>query len=156
MKILKFLNQWIGKLFSKHRENLENVFERAVMITEVVKHIVSTPLLDAATVLTPFQHDEKALATLRTALPYVTDLLGITETAMKFNAKESPAALLQHISRVLDARGAQFKKLFYRELAAALAHDMSDGKISAWEVFTLTQLIYKEVKDGKKTETVTE
>lgn len=150
MKILKFLNQWIGRLFTKHRDNLENVFERAVMITEVVKHIVGTPLMDAATALTPFVHDEKAVATLRTALPYVTDLLGITEKAMHA-AKDQDVTeiLLQEVSKVLDERGAQFKKLFYRELAAALAHTMSDGKISAWELFTLTQLIYKEIKDQK-------
>lgn len=157
MKILKFLNQWIGRLFTKHKDNLENVFERAVMITEVVKHIVNTPLMDAATALTPFKHDEKALATLRTALPYVSDLLGITLGAVTApKDQDITELLLQQISEVLDERGAQFKKLFYRELAAALAHDMSDGKISAWELFTLTQLIYNEIKSSRKTQTVTE
>ncbi len=142
MNILKRLNQWIGKLFSKHRDNLDKIFERAVMITDVVKHIVNTPLLDAATALTPFAHDEKALAALRNALPYVSDLLGIADAAQK-----STEDLLKEVSELLDKRGAQFKKLFYRELAAALAHAMSDGKLSAWELFTLTQLIYKEVKE---------
>lgn len=150
MRLLKFLNQWIGKLFSKHRENIENVFERAVMITEVVKHIVNTPLLDAATALTPFTHDEQALTALRKALPYVSDLLGITDAALHDTAGTPTEGLLKHISEVLDKRGAQFKKLFYRELAASLAHAMSDGKISAWELFTLTQLIYKEIKEQKQ------
>lgn len=143
MKLLKLLNQWIGRLFTKHKENIQDVFERAVMITEVVKHIVSTPLLDAAAALTPFTHDEKALAALRKSLPYVTDLLGITEKAIEQDAAE----ILKHVSEVLEKRGSQFKKLFYRELAAALAAAMSDGKVSAWEVFTLTQLIYKQLKE---------
>lgn len=152
MRILKFLNQWIGKLFSKHKDNLQNIFERAVMITEVVKSIVSSPIVDKLTALTPFQHDEKAVQHLRNALPYVCDLLSITDAAGK-----SPEDLLQEISEVLEKRGSQFKKLFYRELAAAIAQAASDGKISAWELFTITQLIYKEVKDGaKELETNTE
>lgn len=148
MKILKALNQWIGRLFTKHKENLTNIFERAVMITEVVKHIVSTPLLDAATALTPFTHDEKALAALRQALPYVSDLLGIADGAI--NSDTPTEELLKLISEVLEKRGAQFKKLFYRELSAALAYAMNDGKLSAWELFTLTQLIYREIKDANE------
>lgn len=144
------------KIFAKIKQLFRNVKEsrffdtvhRAVLITEAVKTIVNSSAADIITALTPFEQDEKLLAALRKSLPYVSDVLSIAETSGK-----STEDLLKQISEVLEARHGQFKKVFYRELAAAVAYALEDGKLSAWETFTLTQTVYKMLKDKELLET---
>lgn len=142
--MFKRMFEKIRAMFAKLKPKIEHSVERAVMITEAIKAIVSNPVFDALTALTPFAHDDKALAAIRSALPYVCDLLGIADASTG-----SPELLLSKISEVLEKRSPQFKKLFYRELAAALAHALADGKLSAWELFTLTQTVYRMLKDNE-------
>lgn len=149
-KIRKLLSGW-------NKTKFVASIEKAVQITEAVKTILNSKAADIITSLTPFEQDEKLLAALRQSLPYVTEVLGIADAAGK-----SSQDLLKEIAEVLEARHPQFKKLFYRELAAAVAYALEDGKLTAWETFTLTQTVYRMLKDkdlyfstGTNTETET-
>lgn len=136
VKIQRLLRKWNKSKFSAS-------IERAVQITEAVKAIVNSSGADVLTALTPFQQDEKLLTSLRLSIGYVSDLLGIAEAT----GKQSQDILFKEIGEVLEKRSPQFKKLFYRELAAAVAYSLEDGKLTAWEAFTLTQTVYRMLKD---------
>jgi hypothetical protein len=140
---MKKLFQKIKALFIRIKPQFQNTIETAVMITEKVKEIINSPAIDVLTQMTAFEQDEKILAALRNALGYVSDVLGIAKK------HETPSKQLQEIAKVMRKRSPQFQKLFYRELSSALAHALSDGKLTAWELFTLTQTAYRALKDGE-------
>ncbi len=140
---MKKLFSKIKALFQRIKPKFQNTIEMAVMITEKVKDIINNPAVDALTEFTVFEQDEKILAALRNALTYVSDVLSIAKK------HSTPSQQLQEIAKVMRKRSPQFQKLFYRELSAALAHALSDGKLSAWEIFTLTQTAYRALKDNE-------
>jgi hypothetical protein len=139
---MKRLFQKIKALFIRIKPQFQNTIETAVIVVQKVKDIINNPSVDVLTALTPFEQDERILKALRSAIGYVSDMLSIADT------DKSPSEQLKQIAAVLNERHPQFKKLFYRELAAALAHSLSDGKLTAWELFTLTQTAYKAIKEN--------
>lgn len=140
---MKKLFQKIKALFIRIKPKFQNTIETAVVVTNHIKNFLQNPAVDALAALTPFEHDERILKALRSAIGYVSDVLDIASKT------DSPSEQLQQIAKVLNERHPQFKKLFYREFAAALAAALHDGKLSAWELFTLTQTAYRLLKENE-------
>lgn len=131
----------LRSLFKAGKELLTENAEKAVKIVQIVKTVIDSPAVDLVTALTPF-NDERIVSITREALSYTLNVLSVSRY-------ENEQEQLKAISEILEKASPQFKKLFYRELAASLAYALNDGKITAWEAFTLTQTVYRLIKEEK-------
>jgi len=142
-KIGAFLKKLTGKAFKILRDNAG----LAVAVTEKLKDIVESPILDFGVSLIPGDLDDKALAALRLVLPRVALRTAETFNILRGHEKDADAVaeIIAHLKQINPDARAAFWLVFSAELNKALA----DGEISLAEASALAQMVYIEKKGAK-------
>lgn len=148
-EFIKKLTDIIKKLFSDLFEILKENSIIAVKITDKLKDIVESNILDfVVDNLIEGQTDNIILDKLRKLVPEVAFKIAVVHGIMKESdsSSESIAKMVEYLKSLNPNARIAFWVMFSGELNLALA----DGKINLAEAFMLSQLAYNELKNKKK------
>jgi hypothetical protein len=116
----------------------------AVAITNKIKAIVESPIIDIATDLIPGDLDDKIHEKLKILVPQVALKLAIAHKVLSENAKDSDA--VENIVVYLKSLNPEARIGFWVHFTGELNKAMADQEISLSEAIALSQLAYQEFK----------
>ena len=146
--LIKKLTVFLKNLFADIFEELKKNSFLAVQITDKLKELVESPVLDLVVdFLIKGETDNVILQKLRVILPEVAFKIAVVHGIMQESdsSSESIAKLVEYLKGLNPNARVAFWVLFSGELNLALA----DGKINLAESFALAQLAYNELKSRK-------
>lgn len=148
-RLLRRLELFFITVFAKEFELLKKNSEAAVKITNSLKSIVESPILDVATYLIPGDLDDKILTKARNIVPRVAMEMAIAHGIIQQAATNQQvyAAIVEHIRNVHNPEG---RVGFWLEFSARLNQALADGKIEFGEAASLAQIVYLELKRQKE------
>jgi len=145
---IKKVTGFLKNLFTDLFEELKKNSFLAVKITDKLKEMVESPVLDfVVDNLIKGEVDNFILEKLRVILPEVAFKIAVVHGIMQESdsSSESIAKLVEYLKGLNPNARVAFWVLFSGELNLSLA----DGKINLAEAFALAQLAYNELKGRK-------
>jgi len=136
--IVELYHKVIGMALHKFKEHAD----LAVSITERIKVILESPVVDVITFLIPGDVDDKIVKKLREILPIVFMKVAIATNIIKKN--ELPSDIIAEVLEYLKECDKGQKATFWIQFAAQLNRALVDSRINLNEAIILSQLIYKE------------
>lgn len=148
-RLLRRLELFFITVFAKEFELLKKNSEVAVKITNSLKSIVESPILDVATYLIPGDLDDKILVKARSVVPRIAMEMAIAHGIIQqaTTNQQVYAAIVEHIRKVHNPEG---RVGFWLEFSARLNQALADGKIEFGEAASLAQIVYLELKRQKE------
>jgi hypothetical protein len=140
-KIIEFIKSKFQNIFEIFRLNSEV----AVKVTNTLKSIVESPIVDFVTDLIPGDLDDKIHEKLKVVIPIVAQKIAITHGILSINDRNTDAisAIIEHLKNEVNPG---LKISFWIMFAGELNIALSDGKITLSEAIALSQIIYAESK----------
>lgn len=139
---------WVKGMLGSLLDHFKGIAVVAVNITDKLKTIVESEVLDIVVDLIPGDVDDKILDKVRAILPIVIAKVSLSSNIIEGSESNSEAIakLVEHLKSLNPEGRKAFWVLFSAELNIAL----SDGKLSFSEGVILSQLVYNEIRRSKK------
>lgn len=137
--ILKAVGNWVGGIFKKGSDILENVvLPTAITVTNALKLILSADTTDA------LGHIAGAAgAALEDKVRSILDqIIPKLQLAQAFKGQD-PAAILANVMKLISTADPVTQAAFYTEFAGLVAHAFEDGKIDLGEAMALAKYWYE-------------
>jgi len=136
--IVDLYHKVIGIALNAFKEHAET----AVNITERIKVILDSPIVDVITFIIPGDVDDKIVKKLRIILPIIFRKVALANNIVKKN--EFPTDIIEEVLNYLKEADKEQKATFYITFSAELNKVLADGKITLNEAIILSQLVYNE------------
>jgi hypothetical protein len=142
MKFLKQIGSFLKRVFTGAHDLLKDKGYIAVMVTEQLKNLINSPVMDVLTSIIPGEVDNLIVSKLRITIPKVAYKVARTHGVIKETERPSQALILlfDYLKTLPEAERAKF----WIDFAGNLTHDLEDGNISVYEAIRRTQDIYRK------------
>jgi hypothetical protein len=142
--IVELYHKVVGITLNAFREHAD----LAVSITERIKVILDSPIVDVITFIIPGDVDDNIVRNLRVILPIIFRKVALANNIIKEN--EFPTDIINEVLIYLKDVDKYKKSLFWILFSAELNRSLADGKITLNEAIILSQLVYNEKIKNKK------
>jgi hypothetical protein len=132
MSLLSFIKKiitGIASLFGSLPSDVKNAIALAVTVTENIKNVMDSPVVDIITTVIPGDADDAIVAALRSALPKILTGLQLTENCIN---STDPDTLVQCGLQTLNKITGDAKSSFLHSISVLLAQVAAGGKL-AWK-----------------------
>lgn len=142
MKFLKQIGAFLKRVFTGAYDLLQDKGYIAVMVTNQLKNLISSPVMDVLTAIIPGEVDNLIVSKLRVTIPKVALKVAAVHGVVSENERPSQAlkVLFHHLNTLPEAARAKF----WIDFAANLNVDLEDGNLSLAESIRRTQDIYRK------------
>lgn len=143
-KLFKKISDWFKRILLVALPKYKQISKIAVDITNKLKAIVESEVLDIAVNLIPGDVDNVILDKIRNILPLVIKNVSLA-AGIAFES-ENNSEVIQKLIDHLKSLNPEGRKAFWVAFAGELNRALADGKISFEEAVILSQIAYKELK----------
>ena len=146
MSLISFVKKiitGIESLFNGLPAELKTAIAVGVTLTENLKTIMASPVVDVITAIIPGQADDAAVALLRAALPKIMTQLQLTQNCIN---SSDPNTIVQCGLQTLSKLDAGTQNSFLHSISIMLAQVAADGKLAWSDGVYLLQWFYTNVK----------
>lgn len=137
---------WLKKILGGAIEWLRPQASTAVKIVNLIKEAVESDTAGVVVAFTPFKWDDYLLLMARKYLPEIVTRLQVTGMILESG---DPDLVIASLIKYLQQQNKDVKSMFYVQLAAEVTKAMADGQIDKGEAIAISQMIYKEIKEGQ-------
>lgn len=140
MKFLKQIGAFLKKVFFGAYDLLQDKGYIAVLITNNLKQIIESPIVDIVTALIPGEVDNLIVSKLRVILPKVAFKVATTHGVI--STHERPSEALKILFEHLRSLPKDERAIFWIDFAAELNLNLEDDNLSFRESIDRTQALY--------------
>ncbi len=143
MSLQTFLTKiWneIKNLFDGIPAELKTAVHIGVVVTENIKNLVDSPVVDVLTAIIPGDLDDQLKTWLRAKLPVILTELKLADSC---GALTDPGEITQCAVKVLQGLDGDIKSAFLHNLSVLIAQVASDGKLSWADGVLILQWYYQ-------------
>jgi hypothetical protein len=145
--LFKKIVVWVKSILGNLLDHFRKSAEVAVLVTDKLKSIIESDLVDIAVDLIPSEIDNIIVDRLRSILPVV--IAKVSLAAKVGEDSNSNAELIAKLIDHLKSLNPESRKAFWVLFSAELNIALSDGQLSFSEGVILTQMIYKEIRSKR-------
>jgi hypothetical protein len=149
MKFITKIGSLLKKVFSGAYDLLQDKGYIAVLVTNNLKSIIQSPVIDIITAVIPGEIDNLIASKLRVFLPKVAFKVAMVHGVI--STHERPSVALKILFEHLGTLSKSEQTKFWIDFAAELNLNLEDGNLSIHESIKRTQDLYKKFFK-KKTE----
>lgn len=123
---IKKLWNSIKAMFIKFPGDLQNAVNTAVTITENLKKVIESPVIDILTAIIPGNLDDNLKIALRAAIPKILTNLKLSQTKDEDNNDQVVQNAVAAISKI----DGSLKSAYFHNISVLIAQIIADGKLT--------------------------
>lgn len=124
---IKKLWNSIKALFVKFPADLQNAVNTAVLITENLKKVIESPVVDILTAIIPGTLDDNVKIALRAAIPKILINLKLSQ---KLKEEDDKNQILLNAVTALNKIDGELKSAYLHNISVLIAQITADGKLT--------------------------
>lgn len=147
MKFLNKIGSFLKKVFTGAYDILQDKGYIAVLVTNNLKKIIESPVMDIITAVIPGDIDSLIVSKLRVILPKVA--FKVASVHGVISTHERPSVALKILFEHLGTLSKDQQTKFWIDFAAELNYNLEDGTLSIQESVKRTQDLYNKFFKNK-------